>query len=354
MRICRNRGNRSAYFPARRKTDGMKKKVTLSDIAKACNTSNVPISKALAGKSGVSEELRAKIISTAGEMGYVPVKQSAADGNIGILIPEKFINPNGSFYWALYNCLVQRFKKENISCIQENITYEEEQALVMPKLLSGNRTIGVISLGQLRGEYIEKLLSQKLPVLLLDYYQTENDADCIVTNGFFGGYKLTSYLISEGHTQIGFVGTRLATSSIFDRYMGYMKAMLEHNLPIIEEWIILDREVNNELFPHISFPEKLPTALVCNCDETAYKVIRGLKARGLSVPEDISVVGYDNYLISEICDPPITTINVDAGEMADLAVATLLERLNRPSMPTRIQILDGKLVYKQSVKPLSK
>ena len=72
------------------------------------------------------------------------------------------------------------------------------------------------------------------------------------------------------------------------------------------------------------------------------------------MPEDISVVGYDNYLISEICDPPITTINVDAGEMADLAVATLLERLNRPSMPTRIQILDGKLVYKQSVKPLSK
>lgn len=332
----------------------MKKKVTLSDIAKACSTSNVTISKALAGKSGVSDELRAKIISTAEEMGYIPAKQAAADGNIGILIPEKFINPNGSFYWALYTCLVQRFKKENISCIQENITYDEEEALIMPKLLTGNRTIGIISLGQLSSEYIEKLRSNKIPVLLLDYYLSDIDADCIVTNGFLGGYKLTSYLISEGHTKIGFVGTRLATSSIFDRYMGYMKAMLEHGLPICEDWIIPDREINNELFLNISFPMELPTAFVCNCDETAYKVIRDLKTLGLSVPDDISVVGYDNYLISEICDPPITTINIDAGEMAYLAVATLKERLKNPSVPTRIQILDGKPVFKQSVKGLKK
>ena len=65
-------------------------------------------------------------------------------------------------------------------------------------------------------------------------------------------------------------------------------------------------------------------------------------------------MGYDNYLISEICDPPITTINVDAGEMAYLAVATLKERLKNPSVPTRIQILDGKPVFKQSVKGLKK
>ena len=332
----------------------MKKKVTLTDIAKACNTSNVTISKALAGKSGVSDELRAKIISTAEELGYVSSKLTASSGgNIGILIPEKFINPNGSFYWALYNNLVQRFKKKNISCIQENITTEEEDALIMPKLLTGHNTVGIISLGQLNENYIRKLMELKQNILLLDYYLTGIDADCIVTNGFFGGYKLTTYLISQGHTEIGFVGTRLATSSIFDRYMGYMKAMLEHSLSIRDEWLLDDRESNNELFPHITFPERLPTALVCNCDETAFKVIRDLRAQGVSVPDDVSVVGYDNYLISEISDPPITTINVNAGEMADLAVSTILERIGNPKLPTRIQTIDGKPVFKGSVKKIN-
>lgn len=330
----------------------MKKKVTLVDIAKACNTSNVTVSKALSGKSGMSEELREKIISAAREMGYISSKQTFGEGSIGILIPKKFINPNGSFYWALYNKLLQCFKHKNISCIQENITQEEENELVMPKLLSGSRIIGVISLGQLSAEYARKLSAQSAPLLLLDYYLPELDADCIVTNGFFGGYKLTSYLISEGHTEIGFVGTRLATSSIFDRYMGYMKAMLQHELPVREEWIIPDREVNNELFPHIAFPEKLPSALVCNCDETAFKVIRDLKTLGISVPEDVSVVGYDNYLISEISDPTITTINVNPSEMADLAVSTILDRIQNPKTPTRIQIIDGKPVFKQSVKSM--
>lgn len=330
----------------------MKKKVTLGDIAKVCNTSNVTVSKALSGKNGMSEELREKIISAAREMGYISSKQTFGEGSIGILIPEKFINPNGSFYWALYNKLLQCFKYKNISCIQENITQEEENELVMPKLLSGSRIIGVISLGQLSVEYVRRLAAQSAPLLLLDYYLPELDADCIVTNGFFGGYKLTSYLISEGHKDIGFVGTRLATSSIFDRYMGYMKAMLEHGLPVREEWIIPDREVNNELFPHITFPERLPSALVCNCDETAFKVIRDLKALGISVPENVSVVGYDNYLISEISDPTITTINVDPGEMASLAVSTILDRIQKPKTPTRIQIIDGKPVFKQSVKSL--
>ncbi len=331
----------------------MKKKVTLTDIAKACNTSNVTISKALAGKSGVSDELRAKIISTAKDLGYVSSKlPSSLGGNIGILIPEKFINPNGSFYWALYNSLVQRFKHKNISCIQENITTEEEAALVMPKLLNGHKTVGIISLGQLNADYVKKLIGLKSNILLLDYYLPGIDADCIVTNGFLGGYNLTTHLISQGHTEIGFVGTRLATTSIFDRYMGYMKAMMEHKLLIKDEWIIDDREIDNELFPHITFPDKLPTALVCNCDETAFKVIRDLKARGASIPDDVSVVGYDNYLISEISDPPITTINVDAGEMADLAVSTILERISDPKLPTRIKTIDGKLVLKGSVKQI--
>ncbi len=329
-----------------------RKQITLVDIANVCGTSKVTVSKALAGKGGVSDELRKKIFEVAEEMGYVPIKSAAVAETIGVLIPEKFINPNGSFYWALYNSLVQRLKEENISCIQENLTLEEEDTLKMPRFLTGMKINAVISLGQLSQEYVEKLSESAEHLVLLDYYVPDIDADCIVTNGFLGGYKLTCHLISKGHTKIGFVGTRLATTSIFDRYMGYMKAMLEHNLPINDEWIIDDRSPKNELFETISFPSALPTAFVCNCDETAFKVIRDLKQSGVCVPEDVSVVGYDNYLISEISDPPITTINVDSKEMAELAVTSLLERIKNPKLPTRTMVLSGKLVVKGSVKEI--
>ncbi len=330
-----------------------KKQITLMDIAAACGTSNVTVSKALAGKSGMSAELREKIISTAEKMGYVPNKTTAASGIIGVIIPQKFINPNGSFYWALYTNIVQCLKQNNLSCIQENLTLEEESSLTMPAFLKAGNVTGVISLGQLDKKYLKKLIAQGIPVLLLDYYTQDVDADSIVSNGFLGGYKLTSHLISQGHENIGYVGTRLATSSIFDRYMGYMKAMLENDLIPEEKWLIEDRKRNNELFDKITFPADMPTALVCNCDETAFKVIRDLKAAGYSVPEDISVVGYDNYLISEICEPPITTVNVDAEKMAALAVSTMIERINNPQTPTRTQVLDGKVIYKASVKKIN-
>lgn len=334
-----------------RKFKMAKKNITISDIARACGTSSVTVSKALGGKSGVGDALREKIRAAAEEMGYIPTKQSAprACGNVGVLIHEKFINLNGSFYWALYNNILQRLKSMNISCIQENITLEEERSCRLPNMVAGGKTDGIISLGQLREEYVSALKKHNPAIVLLDYYIPDAEIDSVITNGYVGGYKLTKHLISKGHTEIGYVGTRTATTSIFDRYMGYMKAMIESGLPVDDSWTIRDREPDGAQFDSIEFPEKLPTAFVCNCDETAFTVIRSLKARGLSVPEDISVVGYDNFLISEISDPPITTIDVDAKYMAELAVNTLFGRLESPAMPARQLVIDGRLVEKGSV-----
>lgn len=327
-----------------------KKQVTIADIAKECGTSTVTVSKALCGRSGVSEEVRAKIRETADRMGYVSTKSvsNKFDGVIGVLIPNKFINPNGSFYWALYNDILKQLKSSGISCIQENIGAEEENGLVVPNLFSNNRIMGVISLGQLSVPYLHMLMNHTNNLVLLDYYTHDLELDCVVTNGYSGGYTLTRHLISLGHRSIGFIGTRSATTSIFDRFMGYVKAMLESELPIEPEWLIPDRPASGERFERLELPDKLPTAFVCNCDETAFAAIRDLKSRGLSVPRDISVVGYDNYLISEISDPPITTIQVDSEEMAKEALNALFERVEKPAAPKRTRILTGRLVVKES------
>lgn len=331
----------------------MSKQVTLIDIAKACGTSNVTVSKALADKKGVSDELRRRIKQTAKEMGYVPVRSDPVNKNnhmVGVLIPEKFMNPNGSFYWALYNSLVKKFKNRGYYCLIETLSQQDEDALIMPSFIGGGKVSSVISLGQISAAYVSALKELVPPLVMLDYYIADSDTDAIITNGYVGGYELTSYLIKLGHRDIGFIGTVKATTSIFDRYMGYMKAMLENELAVRPEWTLDDRD--NRDFIEIPFPEKLPTAFVCNCDETAYHAIRELEQRGISVPDDVSIVGYDNYLISEVSRPSITTIDVDSDEMAERAVNMLISRLEDPDKLSERVTIMGQLIEKESVRSL--
>lgn len=333
-----------------------KKQVTLADIANACGTSSVTVSKALSGKDGVGEELRERIRDAARSMGYVPRmgRQSDLIGNIGVIIPDKFLTSIGTFYWMLFNTIVQRLKQDNLSCIQENIGLEEEKTLTPPNILSNDRISGLISLGQLSPEYVEMLKKHTENIVLLDYHLPEADTDAVISDGFSGGYKLTSHLIENGHKEIGFIGNRLATSSIFDRYMGYVRAMLEHGLEVREEWLLDDRRRDNNNFGIIEYPERMPTAFVCNCDEIAYKAVKDLKNLGYSVPEDISVVGYDNYVFSQMSEPPITTIDVDTHKMADKAVQLLIKRICGIRTEREIITISGRLIHKASVRNISK
>ena len=326
----------------------MAKNATLNDIAKACDTSIVTVSKALNDKKGVSDELRKKIKNVAYELGYVSSRMVSVpnDHIVGVVIPEKFMNPNGSFYWALYNALVRKFSEEGYYCIIEVLSAEREAKLIMPKLVLENTVSSVISLGQVSKEYVAELKRNVPNIVLLDYYIHGMDIDSVTTDGYGGGYELTSYLCGLGHRDIGYIGTVRATSSIFDRYMGYMKAMIDNGLEVRKEWTLDDRDERG--FIEIDLPEKLPTAFVCNCDETAFNAIRQLENRGIKVPEDISIVGYDNYLISEISKPSITTINVDSEKMAEETVKMLLSKLEDPERELAYVKINGELIIKES------
>ena len=327
----------------------LKKAVTLIDIAKACDTSNVTVSKALAGKSGVSDALRAKIKQVADEMGYVGVKstQNRGGNTIGVLIPSKFINPNGSFYWALYNALVTRLKKENMYCIMENLDQEDEDRLMLPHCIEDKQVSALISLGQLSEDYAKLLNDNVKDLVLLDYYVPSLELDAVVTNGYSGGYKLASYLIKMGHKKIGYIGNKFATTSIFDRYMGYVKAMIEHGYEVNEKWRIDDRDKRD--FITMTFPEDdMPTAFVCNCDEAAYRAIRQLRGMGYNIPEDISIVGFDDLPFGTMMDPPLTTMRILKKRMGQLAVERLAAKIDVPAGEILKILIEPKLVVRES------
>ncbi len=175
----------------------------------------------------------------------------------------------------------------------------------------------------------------------------------MLADNFYGAYMLTNHLISYGHRRIGFLGSISSTSSIQDRYLGYYKALLEHRIPLRQDWLIGDRSNESDIFPSFTLPQDMPTAFVCNCDETAYKLVNQLKAAGYSIPDDISVVGYDNHIYSTISSPRLTTIDVNSRAMSEEAVNIILHKIRDGSYKRGRTLVTGKLVRRESVKNLT-
>jgi len=154
-----------------------------------------------------------------------------------------------------------------------------------------------------------------------------------------------------GHKDIGFVGNLYATSSIQDRFLGFYKSLLEHYQALNQQWVINDRDEHGK-FITMQLPEKLPTAFVCNCDQVALNLVRHLKDMAISVPSDISIVSFDNDIYAAICDPPLTTVEVNIKEMATVAIEHILEKMEDSSHRFGRIIIKGNIIHRKSVKKI--
>ena len=336
----------------------MKNGVKMLDIANKIGVSVVTVSNALAGRDGVSEQMRKNICEIAEEMGYKPSNTKTErkkailpkiGKNVGILTAERFVGERGTFYWELTANISNRLSQLNVCTIYECIKTESENGGILPNMVTENKVDGVIVIGQIHRNYIDVLSKIKVPLVFVDFYDNRYKVDSINSDSYNGGYMLTDYLVEMGHRKIGFFGTLNSTSSINDRYLGYVKCILENDLEYRKEWVIDDRDDSGLLYSKIDFPDELPTAFVCNCDETAFRVISALKSKGVRVPEDISVVGYDNYTVSSICIPTITTVEVDISKMAEVSVDVMAKKLMDPSYNEGRRIIGGRLIIKNSV-----
>lgn len=336
----------------------MAKGVRMSDIAQRLGVSTVTVSKALADQKGVSEEMRERIKALAEEMGYkapVSARQEAKRSyNIGVIMGEQYVEKYATFYWEFYQKIITCASQENCYVILEVLDGIREKELEEPKLVQGNKIDGLLILGSIRTEYLRMLKKKcRVPVVYMDFYDKQLQGDCVISNSFYGAYGLTNYLFQMGHEKIGFVGTVLSTESIMDRYLGYRKSLMEHGVQEREDWILRDREENSVYcFDSIPLPEELPTAFVCNSDLTASRMVRGLREAGYRVPEDVSLVGYDDWLYPGLCDVPITTYSVNMTKMAENGIDILVRRIGGDDSRCNMQIVEGDLVFRESVRKL--
>lgn len=335
----------------------MAKTVRMADIAEKLNVSIVTVSKALNGKDGVSDSLRSKIMETAEKMGYKP-SQSVSDTDnsltIGILNSYLYLEKGSSFYWSLYERLLKQLTYSDNLGILEVISESAQTNCSIPKLVRNNHVDGLIVMGPFSDGYLKMLSSLKIPMVMLDSYNAKYDFDTVISDGYYGMYIMTDYLIKQGHSKIAFVGTVGETSSITDRFYGYCKAMTESGIKVTDGMVIPDRSDIGKIELHIS-SEKIKnfTALVCNCDYTAYETMKLITAQDFKVPEDISIVGFDNYILSEITPVKITTYEVNQDKMAEISVSQICERIRNPLKRREMSMVSGNIIVRDSVKKLN-
>ncbi|WP_438431642.1 substrate-binding domain-containing protein [Gorillibacterium sp. sgz500922] len=336
----------------------MKANVTMRDIAERLGISSVTVSKALGDREGVSEELKEKIKQVAAEMGYRMnmAAKSMREGytyNIGVVVSERFTRMTNSFYLRFYEQISKVLEEYKYSAILHILTGEDESSFTLPRIYLEGRVDGLIVLGQLERDYVTALAESGAPLVFLDFYSEQSGMDCVITDNFYGMYEMTNYLIGNGHRDLAFVGHLYATSSIQDRFLGFYKSLLEHRIPLGADRIIRDRSEEGQLVETFELPEPMPTAFVCNCDQVAYNLISFLNKKGICVPEDCSVTGFDNDLFATLCDPPLTTVEVNMPEMARAAALSIIRRQSRESVEGRI-LVKGKLLLRDSVRRMDR
>lgn len=335
----------------------MAKNVTMRDIAKKVGVSTVTVSKALTDKDGVGSELRAVIKATAEEMGYT--YSGIGDGfrrgrsyNIGVIVEEHYVDNSTTvfpFYMKMYNSINKQMSQFHYSVIMEAITSKMLAEHRMPDIVTERKVDGVIVLGQMKSDYLKVLRENKLPVVYLDFYDRTMEVPSVINDNMYGTYMLTNYLVAMGHKKIAYVGSIDATASILDRYLGYYRSLLTHQLKMPDDYIIPDRDDEGYSID-LQMPKEMPTAFVCNCDGTANLLMKLLISRGYHIPQDISVVGFDNYSAEfDYNLPKLTTIEVNIEEMTKNAVEMIIRLLKGEENLGGRKVISGKLIIRDSV-----
>ena len=338
----------------------MAKAVKLSDIAQRFNVSTVTVSKALSGQKGVSEEMRARIKAFADELGYVSpsaarMQTEGGSYNIGIIIAQRYLDQSQSFYWSMYQEANTAALAKRSFTMLEVINESDEDACNIPKLVESGRINGLIVIGIMRRPYLEMLSKiTDLPIVFLDFYESGIKCDSVVSDSYFGMYHMTNYLCKAGHKKIAFVGTLFSTNSITDRYFGYCKALMENGIELRKDYVINDRFTDSGAMKGytIKLPKDMPTAFACNCDVAAIELIELLHKEGYRVPDDISVVGFDNYAFFNADKIELSTYAVDVKSMAKLAVKNLIKKMSGDITLKGTSVVEGKMIKGKTVKKI--
>lgn len=311
------------------------KDVTIYDIALRCNLATSTISRALNNHRSISNQTIKKVKKVAEEMGFRPNTLAAGlRGNQTKIIGVLVTRINRPFLSSLISGIEETAQKAGYSVMitQSHDSYEDEVKL--SKVLYDTRVCGMIcslAMHTRDTSHFQKFIDKKIPLVFVDRVPKDFNTYRVMIDNYSAGYKATKHLIEQGCKRIAHITGSKYRNTYSERKRGYEDALLEHNLSIDENFIIVDTTLTfeegeiaaNSLFDMQNPPDGI---FVAN-DTAAVGVIQVAKKRGLKIPHDIAIIGFNDDPIASIIDPPLTTISHPAVKMGQTSAKKILNHL---------------------------
>lgn len=335
--------------------------ITIKDIAQAVGVSCTTVSNVIHGKSGrVSAETVARINEAIETLGYIPNMSarslvSSSSKVIG-MISHLTSNKNESivedpFHSAFIGSIEKTLRENGYYLMLRTV----ETTSDLFTFLHNWNVDGLFCTGVFEDEFFEALTTLNIPVVLIDSYVTHPNMCNVGLEDYNGGYTATRYLIDKGHKDIAFASPTIKEKGVvFERFQGYKDALKEASIPFREDLVFQQElDVNTTINLGISLSNRDDvTAVFATADILAAGIMAGLRESGKRVPEDISVIGFDDINLCLLTSPRLTTIHQDAPLKGKLAVYYLMDQLENKPQSNREVILPIHLVERNSVKSL--
>ncbi|KQY94366.1 LacI family transcriptional regulator [Paenibacillus sp. Root52] len=327
-----------------------KEKVTIQDIADALGISRNTASKALNDSGNIPEETKNRVVKKAIELKYKQFAYmenehilSKTPGNIALLTENL---PNTSHFGSLLiSGLEKRISSEGYNLSIHIVREVDKDVHELPNNFDISKVDGIICIELFDIEYTRLITELGIPTIFIDCASNisypDFQADLLLMENEHSTYKLTKNLIDSGYKNIGFAGDYNHCKSFNERWIGFNRAMLESDVQVNPSYCITDNDKlffskPNWLKEHVVALNSLPSAYVCANDFIAVEIIRALRSKGLAIPQDVVVYGFDNAPESRIIDPPFSTVHIYSNEMGIKAAEMLLSRIDNPAQPYQI------------------
>lgn len=334
----------------------MTRKVTIRDLAEEAGVSVTTVSQILNGKGDrFSSDTRARVEKLQEQLGYVPDYNARnlimrSTQTIGVLVPN-LANP----FFSMFIKGIQQSAQENkfIPIIFDANHNLELQDMYLEELIKRAANGLIIASATLDANDIDRILTRNgIPYLLFD----QNDAqigDRVWVDDYKGGQMAANYLFSKGHRRIALLIGKNPTQNIQQRIRGFRSVMRKHQLDLKDDMIIETEMTKMGGYKAVdAVLAKKPTGLFAINDEMAIGVYRGLSERGLKVPDDLSVMGYDDIDLAQFVTPKLTTVHQPAFDMGRVATNLLIERINDSRLDHQDRQLPLELIERESVQSI--
>ncbi|WP_028863100.1 LacI family DNA-binding transcriptional regulator [Psychromonas aquimarina] len=346
-----------------------KKRVTLDDIAALCGVSKATVSRVINRSDLVSENIARRVREALHEQGYhrtqprlnlpMPIKKA-------IIIGDYDLNTPHSFFFSVLKDLNNYASNLGLSLelvFRTQLLGEDKKSILL-------KAQAVIVLGMDDEELLSVLRPEDLPVLIINGYDPQMQFLSVSPDYYLGGYLAARHLLDLGHTNIKCITANIK-STIVQRAEGFRSALIANGITNSDDYFIdlgaLAKNITHTLGEpcnpgtdfgaHQFLPELIRngtfskvTAVFCICDMVAITLIESLNTQGISVPKDISVLGFDDINISELISPPLTTIRTDQKQLAKIAIHTLLQTISSNSTTVTRSCVPVSIVNRKSCK----